>query len=69
MMEGFGVHTFRFVGADGRGTFVKLHWKPKLGTHSPDSCPNAIARLPSAKLLGNLPNISAARGPDETGRT
>ncbi|MFD9116935.1 catalase [Streptomyces bottropensis] len=34
MMQGFGVHTFRFVTADGRGTFVKFHWKPKLGTHS-----------------------------------
>jgi catalase len=34
MMEGFGVHTFRFVNAAGAGTFVKLHWRPKLGTHS-----------------------------------
>jgi catalase len=34
MMQGFGVHTFRFVDAGGRGTFVKFHWKPKLGTHS-----------------------------------
>ncbi|WP_128434258.1 catalase [Streptomyces cyaneus] len=34
MMQGFGVHTFRFVNADGKGTFVKFHWKPKLGVHS-----------------------------------
>ncbi|HVV18002.1 MAG TPA: catalase, partial [Pseudonocardiaceae bacterium] len=34
MMQGFGVHTFRLVSADGRGTFVKFHWTPKLGTHS-----------------------------------
>jgi catalase len=34
MMQGFGVHTFRFVNAEGQGTFVKLHWKPKLGVHS-----------------------------------
>jgi catalase len=34
MMQGFGVHTFRFVNGDGAGTFVKFHWKPKLGTHS-----------------------------------
>lgn len=34
MMQGFGVHTFRFVNAEGRGTFVKFHWKPKLGAHS-----------------------------------
>jgi catalase len=34
MMQGFGVHTFRFVNARGQGTFVKFHWKPLLGTHS-----------------------------------
>ena len=34
MMQGFGVHTFRLVSADGHGTFVKFHWTPKLGTHS-----------------------------------
>jgi catalase len=34
MMQGFGVHTFRFVNAEGRGTFVKFHWRPRLGTHS-----------------------------------
>lgn len=33
MMEGFGVHTFKFVNAEGKGTFVKFHWKPKLGVH------------------------------------
>ncbi|MFR9728249.1 catalase [Saccharopolyspora sp. MS10] len=34
MMQGFGVHTFRLVDAEGTGTFVKFHWTPKLGTHS-----------------------------------
>ncbi|WP_157254413.1 catalase [Nonomuraea typhae] len=34
MMQGFGVHTFRFVNAAGQGTFVKFHWKPLLGSHS-----------------------------------
>lgn len=34
MMDGFGVHTFRFVNAEGKGTFVKFHWKAKLGAHS-----------------------------------
>ncbi len=34
MMEGFGVHTFKFVNAQGKGTFVKFHWKPRLGVHS-----------------------------------
>jgi catalase len=33
-MEGFGVHTFRFVTRDGAGSFVKFHWKPRLGLQS-----------------------------------
>ncbi|MBM9460290.1 catalase [Nocardioides sp. zg-536] len=34
MMEGFGVHTFRLVNAEGVTSLVKFHWKPKLGVHS-----------------------------------
>jgi len=34
MMEGFGVHTFRFVNEKGKSRFVKFHWKPVLGVHS-----------------------------------
>ncbi|TEA78931.1 catalase [Allopusillimonas ginsengisoli] len=34
MMQGFGVHTFRFVNKDGESTFVKFHWNPTQGTHS-----------------------------------
>ncbi|REE91553.1 catalase [Paenibacillus taihuensis] len=34
MMEGFGVHTFRFINEQGKSHFVKFHWKPKLGVHS-----------------------------------
>jgi len=34
MMEGFGVHTFRFINAEGKSSFVKFHWKPLLGVHS-----------------------------------
>jgi catalase len=34
MMQGFGVHTFRLVNAQGKSTFCKFHWKPLLGTHS-----------------------------------
>jgi catalase len=33
-MEGFGVHTFRFVDAAGGSTFVKFHWKPRQGMQS-----------------------------------
>jgi len=34
MMEGFGVHTFRLVNADGKSTFVKFHWRPTIGSAS-----------------------------------
>ncbi|MEO7988939.1 MAG: catalase [Chryseolinea sp.] len=34
MMEGFGVHTFRFINEENKSTFVKFHWKPLLGVHS-----------------------------------
>ena len=34
MMQGFGVHTFRLINADGISHFVKFHWRPLLGTHS-----------------------------------
>jgi catalase len=34
MMEGFGVHTFRFINERGKARFVKFHWKPLLGVHS-----------------------------------
>ncbi|MDF9797375.1 catalase [Catalinimonas alkaloidigena] len=33
-MEGFGVHTFRLVNAEGKSTYVKFHWKPKQGLQS-----------------------------------
>ncbi|MBT9566804.1 MAG: catalase [Thiobacillus sp.] len=34
MMEGFGVHTFRFIDAKDRSTFVKFHWRPRIGSAS-----------------------------------
>ena len=34
MMEGFGIHSFRLINADGESTFVKFHWRPKLGLQS-----------------------------------
>lgn len=34
MMEGFGVHTFKLINDKGKATFVKFHWKPRLGVHS-----------------------------------
>ena len=34
MIEGFGVHSFRLINKDGHSTFVKFHWRPKLGLQS-----------------------------------
>ena len=34
MMEGFGIHSFRLVNAQGKSTFAKFHWRPKLGLQS-----------------------------------
>ena len=34
MIEGFGVHSFRLINAAGKSTFVKFHWRPKLGLQS-----------------------------------
>ena len=33
-MQGFGVHSFRFVNDAGESVFVKFHWTPKAGTLS-----------------------------------
>ena len=34
MIEGFGVHSFRLINKAGESTFVKFHWRPKLGLQS-----------------------------------
>ena len=34
MIQGFGVHTFRLVNEEGKSTYVKFHWRPKLGMAS-----------------------------------
>lgn len=33
-MQGFGVHTFRLINAEGKSRFVKFHWKPVNGVYS-----------------------------------
>jgi catalase len=34
-IEGFGIHTFRMINAQGKSTFVKFHWRPaKVGAAS-----------------------------------
>ncbi len=34
MMEGFGIHSFRLINAKGESTFVRFHWRPRLGLQS-----------------------------------
>ncbi len=34
MMQGFGIHTFRLINDKGHNTYVKFHWRPKLGMQS-----------------------------------
>jgi catalase len=32
-LEGYGVNTFTLVNAEGKSTYVKFHWRPKLGKY------------------------------------
>ncbi len=49
-MEGFGIHTFRFINADGKATFVRFHWKPVAGKAS-------LVWDESQKLTGRDPDF------------
>ncbi|MFO0647256.1 MAG: catalase [Polyangiales bacterium] len=50
MMQGFGVHTFRFVNDAGEGRLVKFHWRPLAGTH-------AVAWDEALKISGADPDF------------
>jgi catalase len=50
MMEGFGIHTFRFVNDDNKSVFVRFHWKPVLGVHS-------VVWDEAQKISGNDPDF------------
>ncbi|MHA4867647.1 catalase [Duganella sp. PWIR1] len=49
-MQGFGVHTFRLVNADGESVFCKFHWNPVGGTHS-------LVWDEAAKIVGADPDF------------
>ena len=51
MMEGFGVHTFRFVNARGESHFVKFHWKPEARHRT------ALAWDEAQKIAGKDPDF------------
>ncbi|WP_328504502.1 catalase [Streptomyces sp. NBC_00457] len=65
-MQGFGVHTFRFVDAEGRGTFVKFHWTPVLGVHSLvwDEAQETQGRDPDFNRRDLWDNIAAGNYPE-----
>lgn len=50
-MDGFGVHTFRFVNEKGEGRFVKFHWRPKAGVLS-------LAWDETQKIAGKDPDFN-----------
>jgi catalase len=50
MMEGFGVHSFKFINDEGNVHFVKFHFKPKLGVHS-------VAWDEATKISGKDPDF------------
>lgn len=50
-MEGFGVHTFRWINSEGKSTFVKYHWKPLAGIHS-------LAWDEAQKIAGKDPDFN-----------
>jgi catalase len=50
MMEGFGVHSFKFINSEGDVHFVKFHFKPKLGVHS-------VAWSEAQKISGTDPDF------------
>ena len=49
-MQGFGVHTFRLINADGQSVFCKFHWTPLAGTHS-------LVWDEAAKIIGADPDF------------
>ncbi|GAA4882837.1 catalase [Saccharopolyspora cebuensis] len=66
MMQGFGVHTFRLVNREGKGIFVKFHWKPMLGTHSLvwDECQKIAGKDPDYNRRDLWDAIEAGQYPE-----
>jgi catalase len=66
MMQGFGVHTFRLLNAHGEGTFVKFHWKPRLGVHSLiwDECQKVAGKDPDFNRRDLWEAIEAGQYPE-----
>ncbi len=50
MMDGFGIHTYRFVNSENKSVFVRFHWRPLLGVHS-------VLWDEAQKISGNDPDF------------
>ena len=66
MMEGFGIHTFRLTNAEGASTFVKFHWRPKLGLQSTiwDETVKIAGADPDFHRRDMIESISAGKFPE-----
>ena len=65
-MEGFGVHTFRFINEAGVSSFVKFHWKPVARVHSLvwDEAHKLAGKDPDFHRRGLWDNIDAGNYPE-----
>lgn len=65
MIEGFGIHTFRLLDADGKSTFVKFHWRPTLGLQSTiwDEAVKIAGADPDFHRRDMFENVSAGNFP------
>lgn len=65
MIEGFGIHTFRLLSAEGKSTFVKFHWRPSLGLQSTlwDEAVKIAGADPDFHRRDMFENISAGNFP------
>lgn len=65
MMDGFGVHTYRFINKDGKGTFIKFHWRSTLGAHALEWDENTklSGKDPDSQRRDLMDNIDAGNFP------
>ena len=65
MIEGFGIHSFRLLNAEGTSTFVKFHWRPTLGLQSTlwDEAVKIAGADPDFHRRDMFENISAGNFP------
>lgn len=65
MMDGFAVHTFRFINQEGKAVFVKFHWRSQLGAHALEWDENTklSGKDPDSQRRDLMENIDAGNYP------